>query len=426
MKTKIYDRATGTGALILAAALTMPTLAQAQAPRRVPAKPAPATAGQPMKIALPADLAVPMGTLRVNKYVPLPLPPGVAAKAGKPIPLDQLPTFKAFKDEENKSKGGGKFDDLPLAGNTMANADTVDQWFQRMPEWGLANPKKPNSSTVLKKEESEEVEDGRKYNVTRTKYSIMETPEKIVTFSPVNGFWLGGLVQERGLSLGLGSLQEIQVPATKRAELLISSDLPMGNNFRNIKDPSATKVSSAIGELMQAGNKIKWGGARDLKIVDNSSSEEAAYALGLNARYAGAEVKAALSSSRKTSERTITAAFIERAFTVQADFEGRSRRQAFFDADFTVADARDLVKTKQVTPTNLPAFIKSVTYGRIMLFTMTSTVSESEMRAAINASYHGGFSVEVDAKMSDKLKKASYKLNVTTLGRPAKRLSIAD
>ncbi|RYX82460.1 hypothetical protein EON83_19245 [bacterium] len=338
----------------------------------------------------------------------LALPRGLKARSA-PQPLNAAPTARTNFT-------------VPPVGPILLNPvvpTSVDAFIEQLPEWGKANKPKPNNTTTTPQGQTTETSEGRPYTVTRTHYSITETPQEIVTYQPVNGFWIGGMVQEKGLAQGIGSLQDIPVPATKRAAFKISTDLPMGDNFRQLNNPSTATASSAIGSLMQAGNNISWGGARTLKVVDNYSEEQTAHELGLDARYMTASLSASFKSERFGSKHTIAAAFIERAFTAQADFEGRSRREAFFRDNFTLADAQDLKKQGRITSQNLPAYVKSVTYGRVVLLNVTSTLTESEMKTALNASVNAGtFSVNANYNGSQKAKNADFEVRVTTLGGP--------
>lgn len=378
--------------------------------------------------AIALEAAAP-GAQAQQKRAPLPRPNVPVSETAKKAPPVRLPG-KVLKTPPNQKTEAKSKDDvilkrpditaeihtIPLySDHRLLNAETVDEWIEQIPDWTRARRKRPNSEKKSNAGGGTEKHGDRNYTVTRTKYSITETPEEIVTFQPVNGFWLGGLVQEKGLQLGLGSMQQIDVEAGKRAPFKISSDLPIANNFRQISSPSATSVSSAIGSLLSSNARS--GGARTLTIVDNYTEEQTAHALGLNASYMSANLKTAFKSDRFNSKHTITAAFIERAVTLQADFEGRSRRAAFFQDNFTIDDARGLTQRGVVTVNNLPTYIKSITYGRVVIFNLTSTLSESEMRAALNASASGAsFSVNANYQGSERLKNALFELRVTTLG----------
>ncbi len=301
----------------------------------------------------------------------------------------------------------------------LLRAPTVDAFIEALPVWGEENPLLPDKNQSQSTKLPDETVDGRGYQVTRTRYSLTDTPEEIVTFQPVNGFWLGGLVQQEGMTLGIGSLQEIPVLAQKRAPFKVSTNLPTGTNFRLVAKPSESAVGSAVGDLMQAGNSLAWGGARTIKVVDNYNEQQTSLNLGIGARYLTASVKTALQSNRHQSRHTVTAAFIERAFTSQADFEGRTRRGAFFNDSFTVDDAKELVKQKRIAMWNLPAYIKSVTYGRVVLFNLTSSLSEEKMRTTLQGSFDAGFaSANVNVATDSAMKNATFELRVTQFGAP--------
>lgn len=302
-----------------------------------------------------------------------------------------------------------------MANRSLLNAPTVDAWFEAMPNWNEANKPRKDATRTADAGSGDEQEDGRNYTVTRTKYSITDTPDEIVTFMPVNGFWLGGLVQEKGLQLGLGSMNEIGVEESKRAPFRISSDLPIANNYRDIAMPSVSQVSSAIGSLLQSGGNA--GGALTTNIIENYSAGESAFKLGLTASYLTASIRGTLETSNKHSEHSIAASFIQRACTMQADFGGRTRRRAFFNDAFTMEDARALVNQERVTTHNLPAYIKSITFGRVVLFNLTSTLSEDEMKAALSANVNGvTWSAGASADAKQKTKSTSFALRVTAIG----------
>jgi hypothetical protein len=306
-----------------------------------------------------------------------------------------------------------------MANAPLLEAATVDAFIEAMPDWKSRNKIKPSAKNETPGGESKEAKEGRNYTVVRTNYSLTETPEEIVTYQPVNAFWLGALVQGQGLQQGIGSMQEVAVPAEMRASFKVKVDLPMSGNFRVVDAPSASTVGSALGDLMRKGNSTKWGGARFLKIIDNYSEEQTAQELGINARYLTAELKASLKTERSAAKHTITATFIERAFTATADIEGHSRRAAFFNDAFSVEDARALVNQKHITASNLPTYIKSITYGRIVVFNLTSKLSEEEMHVALEGSVSGGtWSVDANVKSDSKSKTALFELRVTEFGGP--------
>ncbi|MGC4044664.1 MAG: thiol-activated cytolysin family protein [Armatimonas sp.] len=301
-------------------------------------------------------------------------------------------------------------------------APTVEEFIDRLPEWGKIYPKKNDTDVKGKVQSSKEKGgDGKMYDVTKTPYSITTTPEEIVAFQPINGFWLGSMIQERGIVEGIGSFTEVPVEAVKRPRIKITSDLLMPNNVETVNNPSSSSAQQAVGNLISRAvqAKVKSGSSISYKMTDSFTDEQTAMSLGLDAHYMGASVKASLSSTNTATRHSISAVFIEKAFTVKADFEGRSGAAAFFNNQFTMDDARKLVDRGQVTVDNMPAYLASITYGRMLVFTMTADASSSDIRGAIQASYDaivGGASVS--AKYSNILKSGTTTITVTSVGGP--------
>jgi hypothetical protein len=103
-------------------------------------------------------------------------------------------------------------------------------------------------------------------------------------------------------------------------------------------------------------------------------------------------------------------------YTVAVEPPG-SGPETFFSQDFDRDDMERLVDLGVLGPDNLPIYVSSVVYGRMMTFALTSTASESELKAAISASYKtfaGGVSGSVSTRQQKILSESS--VVVTTLG----------
>ena len=289
-----------------------------------------------------------------------------------------------------------------------------------LPEWGTLNPTKAREVKEGEPETKTQTQNGTDYNVTSTKYSITSTPTDIVTYAPVDGFWLGALVQQKGLVAGLGSIQDISIPAEKRAPFVISIDLNTTKNRVTVKDPSSSEVRAAIGELVQTNNEGNNARNFTTRVVDSSSEKQAALDLGLEVGYLSNEVKAALKTSSELKSRSVTVALVEKAFTVSTDFAGREPHLAFFTDKFSLADAKRLTEQQKVTMTNLPTYVNSVTYGRVVLINIISSFTREEVDAALKGKASGfGVSVAGNVDANKKSSDSSFNMEVTTFGGPA-------
>lgn len=301
-------------------------------------------------------------------------------------------------------------------------AANVEAFIDALPEWGRVYPKRVSEKlTGSSASPSKLFEGGKEFSVSKTLYSITTTPEAIVTFQPVNGFWLGGVIQERGILEGIGSFTEVPIEASKRPRMKITTDLLIDENVMTVDHPSSSVVQQAISTLINKAVKAgaKTGSSISYKMTDNHSLEQTALELGLDARYMGGSVKSSLESSKSASRRSVSAIFTEKAFTVKADFEGRSGASAFFNDQFSIDDARKLVTRGQVSVNNMPAYLASITYGRMIIFTVTAEASESEITSALAASYEAvSTKGSLDVKAKSLLNSGSTQITVTSVGGP--------
>ena len=133
--------------------------------------------------------------------------------------------------------------------------------------------------------------------------------------------------------------------------------------------------------------------------------------MGLSARYMGASVKASLDSETSAEKLTVTASFIQNAFTI--GIEAPSSPKDWFSADFTEAKLQDQLENNAMGPDNLPVYVSDVTYGRIIMISFTSSASESDIKASLEATYNGGFwggELSIDGDRQEILKESELSI----------------
>jgi len=220
-----------------------------------------------------------------------------------------------------------------------------------------------------------------------TPCSITRTPEEIVTYNPGSEIlYIGSLIQGKGYLGGVGSMSEL--PIRQRAPLTISIDLQYPDNTRVVQNPDLASVSQAIGELVAgadaAGHKAGSSIYFDQKI--NHSVEQSALALGLSAKFMGATVKSSLEAERTQGKNSLAAYFIQKMFTTSMVLP--QRPGDIFNADFTWELLEEQVQLGRIEPDNLPVFVSNIVWGRMLVLTMTSSLEEEKMRAALSATYY--------------------------------------
>lgn len=263
----------------------------------------------------------------------------------------------------------------------------VDAYMAALPSWSTFAPPREAQNTATGPTSDPDVFtlDATEYSCTTTPYSLTQTPDRISVFNPdAEVLWLGGLLQGTGHRDGLGSLAEL--PIRQRAPLTIFIDLLSENVTQTVEDPDPASVASAIGELIeraeavghQAGSKIFF----DQK--ETHSIQQASLELGVSARYLGTTVTSELAYEQAREENTLTAYFIQQMFTTSMVLP-QTPGQVFSDA-FTEALLQQQVALGRMGPDNLPTYVSSIVWGRMLMVTMTSTRSVEEMKAALTAS----------------------------------------
>jgi hypothetical protein len=93
---------------------------------------------------------------------------------------------------------------------------------------------------------------------------------------------------------------------------------------------------------------------------------------------------------------------------------------AFFGSRFTQAALKEQADLGRIGPDNLPIYVSSVVFGRMLLFTFSSDASAEDIQGALQLAYEGaatGVSAEVNSRYRKVL--ASAQIQVVTVGGSA-------
>jgi hypothetical protein len=102
----------------------------------------------------------------------------------------------------------------------------------------------------------------------------------------------------------------------------------------------------------------------------------------------GASADAKLDVTRTAQESTVMASFYQRLFTVS--IVTPATPADYFSPDFTTADLNEQAALGRIAPTNPPVVVGSMSFGRVLVYSVTSTASTDDLGAAIDAAYSGG------------------------------------
>lgn len=292
-------------------------------------------------------------------------------------------------------------------------------FFTALPSWETFSPRLPdvNEATGEPIPAGSQTIDGDSCNCTETPYSLSTTPERVTTLNPdVEVLWVGSLLQGNGYKGGIGSLLEL--PIRQRAPVELSINLLAEQSSRVVQTPTVATVNQAVGELISAADADGHRAGSNIYFTSEATHSvvQAMLQMGVSASYSGATIKASLGTNLSHETRTVTAYFIQQMFTVSMVLP--QHPQSVFSDAFTQAMFDQEVASGRMGPNNLPVFVSSITYGRIMMFSFTSTASEAKINQTLNVLYNGGdFGGELSSELQTVLNTAQ--IRVVTVGGDA-------
>jgi hypothetical protein len=335
--------------------------------------------------------------------------------------------------------GCGESEPSPLdptdPGTTPAE---VNSYLTQLPTWSaftadVNGPDQPPTATGSPEPVADEVVDVEQieddgsvtvlpdviYSCQEQPYSIAENPERMVMYNPdVEVLWPGALIQGKSRK-ELGSL--LGLPIAERTPISVSiPSFASSDNFREVPTPNQASVGAAVGSII--GNATASGLAAPSAIqfdMETYHSENSfALSVGVSGSYLGFSASATGDFSRSAAETTVTAQFYQRMFEVVV--APPQTPAAFFSSDFTDERLQEQVTIGRMGPDNIPVYVSNVVYGRMMMFSFTSSESEQEIRGTLQAAYNsigGSASASLSAKQESILQQA--KIAVTSRGGDA-------
>jgi hypothetical protein len=329
-------------------------------------------------------------------------------------------TYRVKAVNDKGSSSGVEVSATTTAGNT-GNPE-INSYFAGLPIWDSVNPAPAPSETAgASSSNSSTLPDGsaesgqRKYECTVTQYTLESSPDKIVTFNPDAGsLWVGSLLQGQGYVNGIGSLTEL--PIRERAPVKLFMSLLGPGVTKEVTVPNGANVQQAVADLVTQAKQQNTPvpATIDYKKQVANSSEEFMLKLGFSVKYMATSVKGKLDVNRKANETTVMAYFIQNAFTISVVTP--QTPADWFSSDFTPDDLREQERQGRVGQGNLPVYVSDISYGRILMVSMTSSDSETDIKAALDFAYAGGASVDVNTEAKYRRVLGSADIRVTSIG----------
>lgn len=314
----------------------------------------------------------------------------------------------------------------------------VDEFLNSLPTWAEFSPpgvesdstvdstRTPNSSrdtvAVVKDIDSLGNVTTRQnvaYACSEVPYTITRNPRELVIYNPdIDILYPGALIQGKSHKNKLGGLQGITIRERTPINVSIPGfSFPGGSNFRTVDTVDQAHVAGAIGNIVGSATAggLQAPSASSFEMRTYNSEQEFALQAGLSGKYLGFSGSASGSINRNSSETTVAVQFYQRMFDVVVG--APQTPGSIFTNAFTPARLQEQVNQGSMGADNLPVYVSQVTYGRMMMFTLTSTASESDIRAALNVSYKfvtGQAALDLDARQQKILTES--KIAISSIG----------
>jgi thiol-activated cytolysin len=204
-----------------------------------------------------------------------------------------------------------------------------------------------------------------------------------------------------------------------RAPLDLRLDLPglVDEGSFQVVNPTDGKVQSGINKALNFWNNVPASKEGFVNPANQSfhstvayTTEQLALGLGFNAEWASGAASAQLKASTSSEKNVVVAVWKQGFYTVS--YDAPNLPEQFFDSSVSADDAREIFNSEMP-----PAYVSSVTYGRIIMLRMETDKNESNIKAEAAFKYAtGGFKVGGNLEMEYKKLIANSQFTVVTMG----------
>jgi len=231
---------------------------------------------------------------------------------------------------------------------------------------------------------------------TTTTYTLQNNFEEVAILRPTQDvIWPGSLV-EANQSL----LDGLPDPARfERSPVKIRVDLPGigANGTKTIESPDQANIQNAIDEALEWWNSNAYeegyvnAASSSNRITTSYSSTQASLDLGLNVEWATGDIQSQFNFETSEETRVVMATFKQAFYSVTYVQENGAQPEDVFGPSVSLQQVQSAFSS-----TAPPAYVSSVTYGRIIMFRMETSASytsaevETAFRYATGGQVDGG------------------------------------
>lgn len=262
----------------------------------------------------------------------------------------------------------------------------------------LPSPPEPYSPVLLGTNSITIVENDISYACEEKTYSFANNMEEVVAFNPNSGtLFPGSLVQGKYVKNG----ELASIGSFDRRPLTVTLD-EYGLSA-NVQEPSNASISNAIVNLVSQ-NSIPTIAKIYFNKTEAYSTEQGLLSLGIDYSWASGKISPSMSISNTSLKHSVYLYFLQSYYT--ASINAPANPADFFGENVTSEDVAN-----NISSDNPLCYVSSVTYGRMLLAKITSTSTEQELTAAIQASL-GAVEGTLQYSESSILQNSEYEVSI--------------
>lgn len=318
-------------------------------------------------------------------------------------------------------------DQTPDAGDD--NGAGVNAYVTDLPPWEQPPPDE-DVETVLKSVTRDKATANGpvRFSCARTQHDVLKSHTSILALGSSQSALKPGLLLQ-GTPYRSGTLQSLPIA---RSPVTLSIDLAVPTPTVTVEDPTTASLQQAVSTLQIAASSE----LTDLPALvaysrkETTSQEQMSLQLGVAASYSSelssVNFEAAFANQESEERYTVVAQLMQPMYTIAFADDAIAEPSQFFAPTVTADDLLAQEALGTIGPDNLPVFVSSVTYGRLVVFTATSTQasSASQISAALDASVSAyQFGTTLDVEIQSFL--SSLEVEVLAIGGNAATVSSA-
>lgn len=285
----------------------------------------------------------------------------------------------------------GKDDPVVPYSTAPVDPAQVNQFVNGLPNWEIPSD---FEEPPVDLGDDEDFEANQYYRCTAVEYDLKRNFDSIIAVGAnATALKPGMIVQGSGVKDG--SLSTIGL---KRSPLSLSINLALEDPSRTVDLPTSSTIQDAIASLQRdaddrLGNLDVIPAQINFRAESAYSVQQALISAGLSVRYSGiiasGSVGGSLSQSSSVKRRSVVVKLLQPMYTISFADDEKAEPADFFASDLMEGDFERQRQQGTMGPANLPCYVQSVTYGRMVVYSMTTneTTTDDEYKLAVQASY---------------------------------------